>query len=549
MIDSATLGLLAGGLGLFLLGMKLMTEGLRIAAGASLRKILRAGTKTLWRGIFSGFAITALVQSSSAVTVATIGFVNAGLLTMVQALGVIYGSNIGTTMTGWLISLIGFKISVKALAMPLLGAGALLNLISKNSTRSAIGQTLAGFGLFFLGIDILKQAFEGMGQSLPLHDIAGDGMLGLLTFVGIGVLLTFLMQSSSATIAITLTATAGGMIPLPAGAAMVIGANVGTTSTALLAVIGATNNARRVAVAHVIFNIITGIVALILLPTMLWFLSSMTAWTGTQYDAAITLALFHTIFNVLGVILMLPLTPKLANYLNNLFTSEKSKKQDDVLQYLDKNIAETPVLAMDAMYLELMRTGKIATQAAAASISAELSSDTNIQHEHENLKQLITAIAHHAALINGKHISDSVAKRLPTALIVARYHEEMTALACDISVSRQALEPIEYAALAKGIDDFRQHCAQKLQICDYNNNNLPSYNQSRQDIKDIKQHYVTIKQQLLHAGVEKNIGIKAMVNWLDYLRLCFLLMQQCSKSAQQINVFMQWDEEDAEALQ
>jgi len=540
------LGSFAGGIGLFLLGMKLMSDGLRTAAGESLRSILRQSTKTLMRGVISGAGITALVQSSSAVTVATIGFVNAGLLNMVQAIGVIYGCNIGTTMTGWLVSLIGLHISIKALAMPLIAVGALLNLMSRHHARASLGLALAGFGLFFLGIDVLKQTFDGMGESIALAELASGGIVGLLQFVGIGILLTFLMQSSSATIAITLTATVAGVIPLAAGAALVIGANMGTTTTALLAVIGATSNARRVAIAHVIFNVLTGVVALLLLPLLLGLLNVLQGFTAAPLDGAIFLALFHTLFNVLGVLLMWPLTPRLAQYLNTLFCN-REKKDSALPQYLDSNVLETPALALNAMQLELFRTGSMASASCAACMSAEYSvSQEAVKADYDNLSALMTAMASGAARLSSGELSDSVATYLPLALEAVRYHQEMVETAYDMATVLQHLEQVNHPPLTEELEAFRHRCAHLLQSCDYQGKKLPPAAEYHQHIKELKQSYRALKQHMLRAGVENRLGVQQMVHWLDFLRLAFLLLQQSDRALQALHGFMQYDDASAD---
>lgn len=212
--------------------------------------------------------MTAVVQSSSAVTVASLGFVNAGLISVRQALGIIYGANVGTTMTGWLVALIGFKMNIQAFALPLIGIGVLMKLIKPNQRVASLGLALVGFGLFFVGIDILKEAFEGIVKVFDISQFTADGITGVASFLLIGIVMTILTQSSSAAIALTITAASTGMIGLYAAGAMVIGANIGTTSTALLATIGATSNAKRVGAAQVIFNAATAIVALLILPVI-----------------------------------------------------------------------------------------------------------------------------------------------------------------------------------------------------------------------------------------------------------------------------------------
>jgi len=195
-----------GGLGLFLLGMSLLTDGLKLAGGRALRHILGDWTRTRLRALISGITVTALVQSSSAVTVATIGFANAGLLTLSQSIWVIFGSNVGTTMTGWLVALIGFNLRIETFALPAVGIGALLYLFLRRVRPRHLGLALAGFGLLFLGIDVLQHAFAGLSQQVDLAALARPGLSGVLMMVLLGALLTVLMQSSSASMAMALTA-------------------------------------------------------------------------------------------------------------------------------------------------------------------------------------------------------------------------------------------------------------------------------------------------------------------------------------------------------
>ncbi|MDO9290139.1 MAG: Na/Pi symporter, partial [Hydrogenophaga sp.] len=258
-----SLSLLAGGLGLFLLGMGMMTDGLKQAAGQALHNILANATRTRWHALGSGALVTAMVQSSSAVTVAAIGFINAGLLGLAPALWVLFGANIGSTMTGWLVALVGLKFKIEAFALPLVGVGMLMRLTGASQRRGAIGTAVAGFGLLFLGIGLLQESFNGIAGQITLPQ--GDGVMTVLAQVLIGTLMTVLMQSSAASMAIALTAAQGGLLDAQGAAAVVIGANIGTTVTALLAAIGATPNARRAAAAHVTFNVVTACVALALL--------------------------------------------------------------------------------------------------------------------------------------------------------------------------------------------------------------------------------------------------------------------------------------------
>jgi phosphate:Na+ symporter len=333
-----------GGLGLFLLGMWLMTEGLKLAAGSALERLLATWTSSRARGLFSGIIITALVQASGAVTMAALGFVNAGLLEFRRAVWVVFGSNVGTTLTAWLVALVGFQFNIEALAFPLIGTGALLRIFAPRVRLQHLGMALAGFGLFFVGIDTLGSGFEALGEKVQFAE--GGGNVALM--VVIGVVLTTAMQSSSAAIVLVLTAMSGGVVGLEDAAAVVIGANIGTTSTALVGSLGATADAKRLAFAHVTFNLITGAVALLLLPLFLMLVIQV---MGRPDEPAVILAAFHTAFNLLGVALMWPLEPYLSQWLQRRF--RKRETSGTRSRYLDRNVAMVPRLAERALVMEL----------------------------------------------------------------------------------------------------------------------------------------------------------------------------------------------------
>lgn len=339
-----------GGLALFLFAMALMTEGLTAFAGTGLRRLLGRWTSTPLRGVGAGMLVTGMVQSSSAVTVATIGFVNAGLLNLRQALGVVYGSNVGTTMTGWLVSLVGFGFKIEAFALPLVAVGVALRLAARDPQRRGLGEALVGFGLFFLGLAFLREAFGGMADALAPGAIgSGGGWMYLL--LGFGA--TLLTQSSSAAIAMVLSAAASGVLPIESAALAVIGANLGTTSTAVLAVLHATAAARRLAVAHVGFNALAAMVALAILPLMLAGVGWLADALEVERSPAAVLALFHTVFNVLGVLLALPLTARLAAGLERMFRSADEDAARP--RHLDRTLLATPQLALAALRAELAR--------------------------------------------------------------------------------------------------------------------------------------------------------------------------------------------------
>jgi phosphate:Na+ symporter len=336
-----------GGIGLFLLGMWLITEGLRLAAGPSLEQLLGRWTSSRLRGLMSGTLLTAVLQSSSAVTVAAIGFVNAGLMTFQRGVWVIFGSNLGTTLTAWIVALIGFKFKVDALALPIIGIGALLRVFAPVERYRSLGMALAGFGILFMGIEVLASGFGSLGEQIDLH----DARFGLPWMILLGIVLTALMQSSSAAIAVVLSAVAAGLVGFSDAAAVVIGANVGTTSSALLATIGATSHAKRLAIAHVLFNVVTAIVALALLTPLLKLVMLIGEDAGHAGDWTTLLALFHTLFNLLGVLVMWPVEPYMSRWLLGRFVERDAEPTR--LRFLDRNVASLPDAAPVALVREL----------------------------------------------------------------------------------------------------------------------------------------------------------------------------------------------------
>ena len=522
-MDLTTLGLIAGGLGLFLLGMGLMTDGLKLAAGPALHRILVGATRTRAHALGSGMLVTALVQSSSAVTVAAIGFVNAGLLALGPALWVLFGANVGTTMTGWIVALVGLKFKVEALAMPLAGLGALLRLTGEGRRRGAIGTALAGFGLLFMGIALLQQAFASLAGQISLPQ--GDGPLAVLAQLGIGALMTVLMQSSSAAMAITLTAAQGGLIDLQGAAAVVIGANIGTTATALLAAIGATPNARRAASAHVVFNLLTGVVALLLLPRLIGALGQSREALGLPPDPAAKLALFHTTFNLLGVLLMWPLAAWLTRWLQQRFRAHEEDEAQP--QFLDDNVLAVPTLALDALAREVARAGQVAqrmTRAALAGADAAA-----VRTDHGIVVSLDAAIQRFVEGLRSASMSQVASARLAELLRLQRYHE---------TAAEQALAAAALPAL--GLADARLAAVEAafvaatdtlLQRCDPA---APSDVAGLDaDLRTMESRYEDLKSALLAAGAAR-LALTAME---QALRRCSALRraaQQLHKSRRRL---------------
>lgn len=357
-----------GALAFFVYGMKMMSDGIQRAAGSQMRTILRTMTKNRFLGVFTGFITTALVQSSSATTVMTVSFVNAGLLTLMESAGIMMGANIGTTITGWLVSILGFKVKLSAYSIPLFAIG--VPMLFANKGRSKYwGEFLIGFAILFLGLSYLKESVPDI-KSNPeilafLQNFTNWGIFSRILFVFVGTMITIIVQSSSAAMAITLTMCAQGWLPFEIAACMILGENIGTTITAELASIVGNTNAKRSARIHSLFNVIGVTWMVIALPFFLPLLSTLlqqmlgiTDPYLNAKDMPIGLSGFHTAFNLLNVLLMLgfiPLLVKLAIW--------SVKETDDVddsgsIKFIS-NYALTPELATIEVQKETAHFGEV----------------------------------------------------------------------------------------------------------------------------------------------------------------------------------------------
>ena len=338
-----------GGLGLFLLGMVIMTDALKTLAGSRLRNVLMRFTKNPVSGAGMGTLCTAVLQSSSATTVAAVGFVAAGLMNFQNALGIIFGANLGTTVTGWLVVLLGFKIKLGILAYPILMAGMVMRLVGHKRVPK-IGLALAGFALIFIGVDTLQQGMHSLRGIFDFTALPADSWSGRLQLVVLGVLFTLVTQSSSAGVAATLTVLFAGMIELQQAAALVIGMDIGTTVTAAMATIGGTLDARRTGYSHVIYNVCTGILALFIIDPYL----RVVAWFDSTYllqQQELVLVGFHTTFNLLGVIVVIPVARYFAAFVVRLVPDRGT----GVAQGLEPALLEYPEQALDCVNRAVVR--------------------------------------------------------------------------------------------------------------------------------------------------------------------------------------------------
>jgi phosphate:Na+ symporter len=363
---------LVGSLGMFIYGMKIMSEGLQQAAGSRLRNLLGSITSNRVKGVLTGFGITSIVQSSSVTTVMTVSFVNAGLMTLMQSAGVMMGANIGTTITGWLINLFGFKVSIGSYAMIFIAIGAPFLFIGKAKVK-AWASAIIGFALLFMGLSELKDVVPSLSENSALVQFFIDykdiPVLSTLIFVILGTLVTLVIQSSSAAMALTMTLVAGGIIPFEVAAAMILGENIGTTITAELASTIGNVHAKRSARIHSLFNLIGVGWAVILFPvflkTIAWFMDSFgfgDPFNNPAEHANTGLAIFHTAFNTLNVLILIWFVPQLVRLAERTVKSRGAADEVFHLDYIGTGIMATPDLSLLEAKKEISKFGEITSR-------------------------------------------------------------------------------------------------------------------------------------------------------------------------------------------
>ncbi len=356
---SANFKEIAAGVAIFLFGMMVLGEGFKAFSGGALEKVLQASTSNLGKSTLFGFVTTALMQSSSLVSVLTISFLGAGLIQLVQGIGIIYGANIGTTTGAWLMAGFGLKVKISAYAMPMLVFGVILT-FQKSKNLKGLGYILTGLGFLFLGIHYMKEGFEAFKNAIDLTQFAVGGFQGLLIFIGIGILATVVMQSSHATIILVITALSVGQITYENGLALTIGANIGTTITAVIGSLSSNVDGKRLAGAHFIFNVTTAIIAIVLIKPIMAIVGSIGDFLGIASDNyTLRLAVFDSFFKVMGVVIMIPFTGKLVKFLETYIRPAKSVTTEDGVnisveknRYLNNSVLEMPQTAMRALIKE-----------------------------------------------------------------------------------------------------------------------------------------------------------------------------------------------------
>jgi phosphate:Na+ symporter len=362
--------MLIGSLVLFLFGMKLMSEALQRISGSWLRNLLNKITRNKFSGLMSGLLLTSIIQSSSATTVLVVSFVHAGLLSFAQSISVILGANIGTTITAWMISILGFNFNISIMALPLLALSFPL-IFAKNSNKKSWGEVIVGFAVLFIGLGFLKQYLPNINNNINVIEYLSNytdlGYYSILIFTGIGIIITLIVQSSSATIALTFVMCSNGWISFELAAAMILGENIGTTLTANIAAIVANMNAKRAAFSHFVVNFLGVIIALILFKPFIIIIDLLITQFGMvspQIDNStvpVSLSLFHTLFNVLMALLFINFIPSLDRFTHFIFKDSKADIEDNTLKLFQTGILSTSELSLINVRKALIAYSQIAS--------------------------------------------------------------------------------------------------------------------------------------------------------------------------------------------
>jgi len=344
---------ITGSIGLVLLGMAIMSEGLQALAGDRVKQLLSRFTGNPLTGVLTGTGITVLIHSSSATILATIGFVNAGLLSLAQAIGIIFGSNLGTTSTAWIVALIGFKFHISTFTLPFITVGALMKLFLKGK-KTSIGMAIAGFGLLFLGADMLQESMRGAGGFINLAGYTFSSWGDRCVLAGTGFLMTFLLQSSTVAIVATLAALSSGAVSMEQAALIVVGLNTGKVYYGLLGFIGASTAGKRTALVHIFFNLATGIILFVFVDFFVPPVIRLCGYFGTS-SASIIICTLHTAFNLLGIVFWLPVYKPVADLMGRLVP----EKGPVLTRFLDFRVAKVPHVAVETARLTIVEVARV----------------------------------------------------------------------------------------------------------------------------------------------------------------------------------------------
>ena len=490
---------ISAGVAIFLFGMISLEEGFKAFSGGTLEKILQKSTDKLYKSIGFGFVTTAMMQSSSLVSVLTISFIGAGLIGLTQGIGIILGANIGTTTGAWLMAGFGLKVKISAYAMPMLVFGVIL-IFQKTKSLKGIGYILTGLGFLFLGIHYMKDGFEAFKDSIDMASFAVDGFKGLMIFIGIGVLATVVMQSSHATIVLILAALSVNQITYENALALTIGANIGTTITAVIGSLSSNIDGKRLAGAHFIFNVITATIAVLLMSEMIASVDLISSFMGISNDNyTLKLAVFDSLFKIMGVLIFIPFIDKLVHFLQRTIKSKKKKDGEEFegAIYLNDSVLELPTTAISALTNETKHLYENAFEIIAHGL--------NLKREHIISAMPLENIVKHPHSKNAIDIDLFYNRR-----IKGIYGEII-----DFSTRAQSQMPPEYIEVLYNLKLANRDIVEAVKDTEHLQKNLVKYSASTN--KHIREQYNTIRRDL--AELLRTINIIATTDEKDVIMM------------------------------
>lgn len=533
-----------GALGFFIYGMKIMSEGVQKVAGNKMRQILSAMTSNRVKGVFTGFLTTTLVQSSSATTVMVVSFVNAGLITLTQSISVIMGANIGTTVTGWLVSLLGFKIQISVLSLPLF-AVAFPMLFSKHSRTKSVAEFLIGFALLFMGLDFLKESMPDLKSSPQifsfLQTYSGAGIGDLLLAILIGTIATVVIQSSSAAMALTLILCDQGYISFEMAAGFILGENIGTTITANLAAIVANTHAKRAALAHSIFNVFGVFWMLFLFNYILkgidWYMINYTK-DGSPFINSearpIALSIFHSAFNILNALILIWFVEFIAKIVTRIMPSKKAGEDDFHLEYIHSGIMKTPELAILEAKKEIAKYGIVTARMSGMIQQLLVEQDqkvyarliSRIKKYEEITDRLEIEIANYLAKVSENEISQEASQKVRAMLSISNDLERIGDIFYQMSkvIERKVQERIWFTP------EQRANLKDIFSFVDRAFKNMQNYLESENEKLQIEEAYTIeteinklrnkLKQDHLNSIESGDYNIKSGQIYTDLFQYC-----------------------------
>jgi len=527
-----------GGLGLFIYGIHLMGEGLQKAAGNKLRKILKSLTINSFAATIFGAVVTALIQSSSATTVLAIGFVNAGLMTLNQTIGIIFGANVGTTVTAQIIA---FKLTDYAL--PILAIGFAMNFFCKKKSWKDMGEFLLGFGILFLGLSIMTSVVKPLALNPAIREAFIKYSSNTFFGLALGFIITAILQSSSATTGIVIALATVNLITLDGAIPIILGCNIGTCVTALLASIGTSINAKRIAWAHVFFNVIGSVLFLIFLRPFKFLVIK------TSSDLVRQCANAHTLFNIMGTFLFLPFTNIYVKFIKKIIVSKEGTEIEYISTYLENHLLATPAIAVEAATKETIRTLKLTKKMITDAMAAFFENNSKYLKKIDEQENAVDTkrlnITNYLVELMQGELSDDVSRKIPAMVHVINDIERIGDHAVNLKALTQQRNELNLDFSQDAIDEIRTTYQEIIQMMDVTIEALRANDAEKASIIMNKENTINrmrdeFKAHHISRLEQKNCNVLSGVIFIDYLANFEKIGDHLTNVGQAIMEGLQW---------